>query len=65
MIRLARKSDVPFVATFSSLATVIREARRQRYHRDSKALLRQVDSGLWVYAPPPFGVPRASRPPRT
>ena len=61
MTRLARHNRVLFVEPFRALPTVIREARWQRRAWTKRSGRRQVGPSLWVYTPPPLGVPGMSR----
>ena len=61
MARLARKNRVLFVEPLKPLSVVLREIGRHARRPSLRWGLRQVDPGLWVYTPPPLGVPGASR----
>lgn len=61
MLCLSRKNRVLFVEPFRSVAGLIRETRRQRRRPRLRWGLRQEDRGLWVYSPPPLGIPGTSR----
>ncbi len=61
MTLLAKKNRVLYVEPFLSLPTLIRVARSQNRSWQFDAGLRQVASNLWVYTPPPVGLPGAFR----
>jgi glycosyltransferase involved in cell wall biosynthesis len=61
MLRLARRNRVLFVEPFNSFPAVIREARWQRRRMQRRWGLRRADEGVWVYTPPPLGLPGAAR----
>jgi glycosyltransferase involved in cell wall biosynthesis len=61
MLCLSRKNRVLFVEPFRSVAGLIRETRRQRRRPKFRWGLRQEGRGLWVYSPPPLGIPGTSR----
>ena len=61
MLGFARTDRVLFVEPFGSFITLARMARWQRRKRLSKPRLEQVGPNLWVYRPPPVGLPGISR----
>ncbi len=52
---------VLFVEPFNSLPTLLREAAWQKRKRSSDFGLRSVGDRMWVYRPPPLGIPGGSR----
>jgi glycosyltransferase involved in cell wall biosynthesis len=61
MLRLARRNRVLWVEPFRSLPTLVREHRWQRRRAGRPGGLRWTEEGLWVYAPPPLGLPGVTR----
>ncbi|UFN47518.1 glycosyltransferase [Roseomonas sp. OT10] len=57
----ARSNRVLFVEPFGSWITLRRMARWQKRKREKKPRLEQVDENLWIYRPPPIGLPGISR----
>ncbi len=56
MALLAKKNRILYVEPFLSLPTLVRVARWQSRSWHFDAGLRQVDTNLWVYSPPPIGL---------
>jgi glycosyltransferase involved in cell wall biosynthesis len=52
---------VLFVEPFNSLPTLVREAAWQKRKRSTGSGLRSVGDRMWVYRPPPLGIPGGSR----
>jgi glycosyltransferase involved in cell wall biosynthesis len=61
MLRLAKTNRVLWVEPFRSLPTMFRELRWQRRGRKKSWGIRRTDEGLWVYSPPPIGLPGVTR----
>jgi glycosyltransferase involved in cell wall biosynthesis len=61
MLGFARSNRVLFVEPFGSWITLARMARWQRRSRGSRPRLERVGDTLWVYRPPPIGLPGLSR----
>ncbi len=57
----AGANRVVFVEPFGSWVTLARVARWQKRRRERKPMLEQVGDGLWVFRPPPIGMPGISR----
>ncbi len=53
---LARHHRVLFVEPFNSLPSLIREAKLQKRDRKRETGVKQVESNIWVYSPPPIGM---------
>jgi glycosyltransferase involved in cell wall biosynthesis len=60
VLRLARRNRVLFVQPFNALSTLFHEACIQRRHFKATWGVRQIGPTLWVYAPPPIGMPGSS-----
>lgn len=61
MLGFASANRVLIVEPFGSWITLARMARRQNRKQISKPRLEQVADRVWVYRPPPIGLPGTSR----
>lgn len=61
MLGFARSNRILFVEPFGSWITLARMARWQKRTRQRKPGLEQVAPNIWVYRPPPIGLPGLSR----
>ena len=61
MLGFAGANRVLFVEPFGSWVTLARVARWQSRRREARPRLQQVGHNLWVYRPPPIGLPGVSR----
>ena len=61
MLGFAKSHRVLFVEPFASAIALARMARWQKRKRVARPALEQVGPNIWVYRPPPIGVPGLSR----
>ena len=61
MLGFARTHRVLFVEPFGSVVTLARMARWQKRKRVARPSIEQAGPNLWVYRPPPAGLPGQSR----
>lgn len=61
MLGFARSNRVLIVEPFGSWVTLARTARLQNRRQERKPRLEQVAENIWVYRPPPVGLPGTAR----
>lgn len=61
VMRLVQRNRVLVVEPFNSLLTKLRESRLQNRKLELNTGIRQLGENLWVYEPPPIGIPGHTR----